>query len=68
MEVNIWNVKEMKETKKEGCKPEATQQLENNYRLTHRTRTNPEVFLLNVLDTLINAFVLQHLQGVTEQH
>lgn len=35
--------------------------------LTHRTGTNPDVFLLGVLDALVSAFVLQHLQGATEQ-
>lgn len=35
---------------------------------THRTGADPEVLLLDVLDALINAFILQHLQGATEQH
>ncbi len=33
---------------------------------THRAGTNPEVLLLDKLDTLINAFILQHLQRATE--
>lgn len=35
---------------------------------THRTGTNPDVFLLGVLDALISALVLRHLQGATERH
>lgn len=42
------------------------QQLKRDLQKTHRARTNPEVLLLDILDTLINAFVPQHLQRATE--
>lgn len=35
---------------------------------THRAGTNPEVLLLDILDTLVYAFVFQHLQRATEWH
>lgn len=46
-----------------GKKHSVTQQLNWDQQETHRAGTNPEVLLLDKLDTLINAFVLQHLQG-----
>lgn len=33
---------------------------------THRAWTNPEILLLYVLHTLVNAFIPQHLQRATE--
>lgn len=43
-----------------------TELTDQNQKETHRAGTNPEVLLLDILDTLINAFVLQHLQRATE--